>query len=144
MVDRDIEAGGLWFGRVAVGREWVLGDDVSALSRIRGVFPRDEIKVRYTNGRSQSSRVIELYIVDDRRQVQTTGLRRPGDLQGAVDCLRKRVPEAAFGEYGSGEWSAFLHQTEEEWQARERAFRRRREQRLAGERQGMGNAGHGL
>lgn len=144
MVDQDIQEHGQWFDRIAIGKEWVFGDDVSSIARIRGVFPRDEMKSRYTNGRYQSYRIIELHIVDDRRQVQTTGLRRPGDLQGAVDCLRKRVPEAAFGEYGSGEWSAFLHQTEEEWQARERAFRRRREQRLAGERQGMGNAGHGL
>ena len=131
MVDRDIEANGLWFDRVAIGHEWVLGDDASAISRIRGVFPRDEIKVRYSNGRRQSSRVLELYLVDDRRQVQTTGLRKPGELQAAVQCLRLRAPEAVFGEYGSRAWAGFLHQTEEEWQAMERAFRLRREQRLA-------------
>ena len=142
MVDRDIEANGQWFDRVAIGREWVLGDDVSSIPRIRGVFSRDEVKVRVTGNRRQSTRIVELWIVDDRRQLQTTTLRSPSELQMAVTCLRLRVPEARFGGYES--MSAFTGQTEEEWQARERAFRRRREQRLAGERQGMGNAGHGL
>ena len=36
MVDRDIQENGQWFGRVAIGEEWVFGDDVSAISRIRG------------------------------------------------------------------------------------------------------------
>ena len=99
MVDRDIQENGQWFGRVAIGEEWVFGDDVSAISRIRGVFPRDEIEVHYNNGRRQSTRIIELYIVDDRGQVQSTSLRKPGDLQAAVDCLRQRVPGARFAEY---------------------------------------------
>ena len=129
MVDKDIEANGQWFDRVAIGKEWVLGDDVSAIPRIRGVFSRDEIKVHYSNGRRQSARIIELYIVDDRRQVQTTGMRKPAELQAAVTCLRLRVPEARFGGYES--MSAFTGQTEEEWQAMERDFRRRRDQRLA-------------
>ena len=72
MVDRDIEANGQWFDRVAIGKEWVLGDEVTSIARIRGVFPRDEIKVHYSGGRRQSARVVELYIVDDRKQVQVT------------------------------------------------------------------------
>ncbi|USF27219.1 hypothetical protein N510_002165 [Firmicutes bacterium ASF500] len=129
MVDRDIEANGQWFDRVAIGKEWVLGDEASAISRIRGVFSRDEIKVRYSNGRRQSTRVIELYIVDDRKQVQLTAMRNPGELKMAVTCLRLRVPEARFAGYES--MSAFTSQTEEEWQAMERDFCRRRDQRLA-------------
>ena len=43
MVDKDIQASGQWFDRVAIGKEWVLGDDVSSIARIRGVFSRDEI-----------------------------------------------------------------------------------------------------
>ena len=132
MVDRDIQENGQWFDRVAIGKEWVLGDDVSSVARIRGVFPRDEIKSRYTNGRRQSYRLIELYIVDDRRQVQSTGLRKPAELQAAVNCLRLRAPEAYFGDYTSG-WSDFIHQSDEEWQALERSYVRRRDQRLARE-----------
>ena len=132
MVDQDIQEHGQWFDRIAIGKEWVFGDDVSSIARIRGVFPRDEMKSRYTNGRYQSYRIIELHIVDDRRQVQTTGLRNPAELQAAVNCLRLRAPEAYFGNYASG-WSDFIHQTDEEWQALERSYLRRRDQRLARE-----------
>lgn len=131
MVDQDIQANGQWFDRVAIGKDWVLGDDVSSIARIRGVFPRDEITAHYSNGRRQSSRVIELYIVDDRKQIQTTGLRRPDELKAAVDCLRLRAPEARFDDYAA--LSDFLGRTEEEWQVMERDFRRRRNERLAEE-----------
>jgi len=129
MVDKDIEANGQWFDRVAIGKEWVLGDDVSSIDRIRGVFARDEIKVHYTNGRRQSARIIELYIVDDRRQVQSTGLRKPDELKAAVSCLRLRAPEAYFSDYKN--MTDFTTQSEEEWQAVERSIARRRSQRLA-------------
>lgn len=131
MVDRDIQENGQWFDRVAIGKEWVLGDDVSSIARIRGVFYRDEIKVRYTNGRRQSARIIELYIVDDRQQIQSTGLRKPSELQAAVNCLRLRVPEALFDDYRH--MSDFTGQSEEEWQATNRSHLRRRDQRLAQE-----------
>lgn len=129
MVDRDIEANGQWFDRLAIGKEWVFGDEVTSIARIRGVFPRDEIKVHYTNGRRQSARIVELYIVDDRRQIQATGLRKPAELEAAVSCLRLRAPEAFFDSYAH--MSDFTGQSEEEWQAVERSFQRRREQRLA-------------
>lgn len=131
MVDEDIQENGIWFDRVAVGKEWVLGDDVTSLSRVRGVFPRDEIKVRHANGRRQSARIVELWIVDDRRQVQCTGLRNPGELEMAVNCLRLRCPEAVFSSYSR--MSEFLGKTEEDWQAMERDYRCRRDQRLARE-----------
>ena len=129
MVDRDIEANGQWFDRVAIGREWVLGDEVTSIARIRGVFPRDEIKVRYSGGRRQSARVVELYIVDDRKQVQVTGLRSPSELEMAVTCLRLRAPEAHFDNHNR--ITQFLDRSDEDWQAMERDFCRRRDQRLA-------------
>ena len=131
MVDRDIEANGQWFDRVAIGREWVLGDDVTSIARIRGVFPRDEIKVHYSGGRRQSARVVELYIVDDRRQVQVTGLRSPSELEMAVTCLRLRAPEAHFDDHSH--ITRFLDRPEEDWQAMERDYCRRRDRRLAEE-----------
>ena len=67
--------------------------------------------------------------MDDRRQVQSTGLRKPAELKAAVDCLRLRVPEAHFDNYSN--MSKFAGQSEEEWQALERDFVRRRDQRLA-------------
>ena len=129
MVDKDIQENGQWFGRVAIGKEWVFGDDVTAISRIRGVFLRDEVLIRHVNGRRQHSRIMELWIVDDRRQLQVTNLRTPDDLKAAVDCLRLRAPEAFFDNYKN--MSDFTDQTDEEWQATNRSVARRREQRLA-------------
>ena len=129
MVDKDIQENGQWFDRIAIGKEWVFGDEVTAISRIRGVFLRDEVKVRHTNGRRQSTRIMELYIVDDRRQIQATSLRRPNELKAAVDCLRLRAPEAHFDLYEH--MSDFTSQSGEEWLATDRSYLRRREQRLA-------------
>jgi len=131
MVDKDIRENGIWFDRVAVGKEWILGDDATLLTRVRGVFPRDEIRVRHANGRRQTARIVELWIADDRRQIQCTGLRAPGELEMAVNCLRLRCPEAVFSTYD--QMSGFVNQSEEDWQAMERDYRRRRDQRLARE-----------
>ncbi len=131
MVDRDIQENGVWFDRVAVGKEWILGDEAMSIPRVRGVFPRDEIKIRHNGGRQQSARIVELWLVDDRRQVQCTDLRSPSELEMAVNCLRLRCPEAYFSEYGR--MSGFLDKTEEDWQAMERDHRLRRDQRLARE-----------
>ncbi|MCI9156464.1 MAG: hypothetical protein HFF44_05900 [Lawsonibacter sp.] len=131
MVDKDIQENGQWFGRIAIGKEWVFGDDVTAISRIRGVFPRDEIVTRHAGGRRQTHRIMELWIVDDRRQVQCTGLRKPDDVKAAADCLRLRAPEAFFDSYKN--MSNFTDQSDEEWQATNRSVTRRRDQRLARE-----------
>ncbi len=123
MVDRDIQEEGLWFDRVAVGREWVLGDEASAISRIRVVFGRDEIKSRSVNGRVQTARILELYILDDRRQVQISALRKPRELKALLECLRLRAPAALFRPYR--EYPSFLSMTEEEWEGLERDYQRR-------------------
>lgn len=127
MVDRDIQENGQWFDRVAVGREWVLGDDASAIARIRAVFGRDEVRHHRHNGRTQTTRIIELYILDDRRQVQVTALRDPKELEPLLNCLRLRAPEALFRPYK--EYLDYCGRSEEEWQALERDFQRRRAQR---------------
>ena len=129
MVDKDIKENGQWFDRVAIGREWVFGDEVTSIARIRGVFPRDEIVTRHAGGRRRPHRILELYIVDDRRQIQATTLHKPAELQAAVDCLRLRMPEAFFDSYQN--MSDFTGQSEEEWQATNRSVIRRRDQRLA-------------
>lgn len=129
MVDKDIKENGQWFDRVAIGREWVFGDEVTSIARIRGVFPRDETIVRHAGGRRQSQRILELYIVDDRRQIQATTLHKPAELQAVVDCLRLRAPEAFFDSYKN--MSDFTGQSEEEWQATNLSVTRRRDQRLA-------------
>jgi len=123
MVDQDIRENGQWFDRVAIGKTWVLGDEVSAISRIRVVFGRDEIKRRYSGGRTQTTRIIELYIMDDRKQVQITDLKNPGELEAAITCLKLRAPDALFRPYS--EYANYCSKTDNEWQDLDREFRYR-------------------
>lgn len=127
-VDQDIRANGIWFDRVAIGNEWVLGDEAAFIPRIRGVFPRNEMKMRVSGNRSQTYRIVQLWLVDDRKQTQCTDLRSPSELDMAVKCLRLRCPEAFFSEYKK--LYDFVGKSEEDWQAMDRDFRARRDARL--------------
>lgn len=129
MVDQDIKDNGQWFDRVAVGKEWVLGDDASYIPRIRAVFGRDEVVHHHSNGRTQTRRIVELYILDDRRQVQVTSLRNPNELPALLDCLKLRAPGAVFCSYQ--EYPNYCGKSDEEWDALERDYRRRQGQRAA-------------
>lgn len=129
LVDEDIRQNGQWFDRVAVGKEWVLGDDASYIPRIRAVFGRDEVK-RYGSGkRTTAARITELYILDDRRQVQTTALRAPNELPLLLDCLKLRVPDALFLPYA--EYLDLCGSSEEEWERLLVEYRRRKGEREA-------------
>lgn len=123
MVDRDIRENGQWFDRVAVGRDWVLGDDVTAISRIRVVAGRDEVVHRHAGGRTQTARIVALHILDDRRQIQITGLRDPRELDALLTCLRLRAPEALTVPYSA--FSGYAGKSEEEWQELERTYQSR-------------------
>lgn len=125
MVDKDIEENGQWFDRVGIGKEWVLGDDASFIPRIRAVFARNEVKIVHRGNRTQSTRTVQLIIVDDRRQVQITGLRDPRELDAAISCLKLRTPAAYFSVYN--EYIGYCNKTDEEWAIMERRFRERKE-----------------
>ena len=127
MVDRDIQENGQWFDRAAVGKDWIFGDDVTSVDRVRAVFGRDEIVRHHHGGRTQTSRTVELWILDDRRQAQCTALRDYRELQPLMDCIRLRAPDALYRPYS--EYSAYCGKSEEEWQALEREYRQRRAQR---------------
>lgn len=127
MVDRDIAENGQWFDRVAVGKEWVLGDQVSYIPRIRLVFGQDELKCRNVNGRSQTTRIVCLYILDDRRQVQITGLRNPNELPMLLDCIRLRAPAALVRPYS--EYADWCGKSDEEWDQMLYEYRQRETER---------------
>lgn len=129
MVDEDIREHGKWFGKLAVGQEWVLGDEVSSISRIRGVFGRHEQRIVHSGNRTRSVLTVQLWIIDDRQQWQVTDLKTPKELEGAMDYLYQRVPAAVFGGYDSKEYNAMHYAKEEEWQAMERAYRQRKAQK---------------
>ena len=129
MVNRDIGQNGQWFDRIAVGKEWVLGDEVSAISRIRVVFGRNEIVRHHTQRGTQSTRVVELYIMDDRHQVQASSLRDLRELEPLMECLALRAPDALFLSYD--EFTKYNVMEEDEWQKVLQDYRRRKGQREA-------------
>lgn len=126
-VDKDIRENGIWFDRIAVGKEWVLGDEASLLSRIRAVFGRDEVVSHGSGKYRQHTRVVELYILDDRKQAQISTLQNPNELPMLIDCLKLRSPDAVFLPYN--QYYNYLHKSAEEWEALEKEYRSRREQR---------------
>ena len=128
MVDEDVRQNGQWFGRLAVGHEWILGDEVSYIPRIRGVFWRDETRTRRSGNRVTTTRILQLWILDDRQQCRPTDLRQPKELQAALDCLRQRIPAAVFAKYDSREYNDCIHADEQQWYFMEREFERRKEQ----------------
>ena len=127
MVDKDIIENGIWFDRIAVGHEWVLGDQVSLLSRIRAVFGRDEIVSHGSGKNRQHTRIVELYILDDRKQAQISTLRNPRELPMLLDCLKLRAPDALFLPYQR--YHDYLSKSDREWDELEREYRSRKEQR---------------
>ena len=99
LVDQDIQENGQWFDCVAVGKEWVLGDQASYIPRSRGVFWRDEVVHRRMGGRIHTGRVLELRILDDRHQVQLTTLRDHRAMQPLVEEIRMQAPDAVYLPY---------------------------------------------
>lgn len=129
MVDQDLKANGQWCGKLGVGKEWVLGDEVSSIPRIRGVFSREEHHIHHAGKRNQAVHIYEIWIVDDRRKRQVTTLRSRKELEEAMDCLRRRAPAAVFGVYDSGEYQDLVYAEEDEQQyTQERAYRQRQAQ----------------
>jgi len=123
MVDNDLKANGQWFGTVGIGQEWVLGDLATRIDRIRGIFVVDEIHQHSTQTGSRTSRNLELVLIDDRWQKNTTDFKDPQELRAAADCLALRAPYAQRG--GSGQRSSFLNMDESAREEFEREFRQK-------------------
>lgn len=121
MVDQDIRQNGQWFDKVAVGKEWVLGDVASYLPRVRVFFGRDEIKTHGSGERVNTSRIVELYILDDRRQCQITTLRNPRELAPLLDYISLRAPDALRRPYS--EYASWCQKTDMEWENMLREYR---------------------
>lgn len=124
MVDSDIAQNGTWFGPLAVGREWVLGDEASRLDRVRGIFYLDKTERHHTSNGTKTSRILQLILLDDRRQTQTTDFSQPDDLEGAFLFLKERLPDAFYGT--KQQMDSLVSQTQEEWHQTEADFEKRR------------------
>ena len=134
MVDEDLCRNGQWFGKLAVGSEWVLGDEAVMISHIRGAFWQDQIRTRRSGNRVRTTRILELWILDNRQQCHSTAFRLPKELQAAVECLRQRIPTAVFGEYDSREYNDCIHADEQQWYFMEQEYERRKIQLEQGSR----------
>ncbi len=129
MVDGDLRESGQWFGPVGVGREWVLGDGVNKIDRIRGIFVVNELHQHHTQTGVRTRRDMELVLIDDRWQRTVTSFHDLKDLQAAADCLRLRVPEAAWG--SNGQNMDFWTMDESAREDFERDFRQRQARRAS-------------
>lgn len=114
MVDDDLKANGQWFDKVGVGKEWILGDVASYIPNIRMVFGRDEIIHRHSGNRTVTSRVIELYIIDDKQKPQVTSLKDHNELQPLMTCIRLRNPDALYLPYN--QYSSYISKSNDEWE----------------------------
>ena len=140
MVDRDIEANGQWFEKVAVGKEWVLAEKASYIPRIRVFFGRDEIRTHRSGERVNTSRILELHILDDRRQHQITTLHNPKELQALLDCISLRAPDALRRPYS--EYISWIQKSDMEWENMLREYRVRQGERdMAAFQSGGGDTG---
>lgn len=129
MVDSDLKENGQWFGPVGIGKEWVLGDVANRIDRIRGIFVVDQLRVRQRGNRTQSSRTLELVLIDNRWQKSVTIFRDPGDLQAAADCLALRVPDARRGK--NDQYASLLQMDESQREEFERDFRQKQNRRAS-------------
>ncbi len=121
MVDRDIQENGQWFDKVSVGKEWILGDVAVYIPRIRIFFGRDEIRTRRSGDRVNSTRILELHILDDRKQHHILDFRNPQELKAAVNCVSLRAPDALLRPYKEfGRWQG---KSDMEWENLLREFR---------------------
>ena len=129
MVDRDLKESGLWFGPVGVGREWVLGDGVNRIDRIRGIFVVNELHQHHTSTGPRTRRDMELVLIDDRWQRTGTSFNNLKDLQAAADCLALRVPDARRGNGSQG--TSFWTMDESAREEFERDFQQKRNRRAS-------------
>ncbi len=140
MVDRDIKANGQWFDKVAVGKEWILGEEASYIPRIRLFFGRDEIVRRHSGDRIQTSRVLEVYVMDDRRQTRIYTMKNPGELKALLNCISLRAPDALQRPYREyADWNG--SKTETEWEHMLREYRVKQGEREFQEFQSQGRTG---
>lgn len=126
-VDHDLEKNARWFGKVGVGREWVLGDGANRIDRIRGIFVVNELHQHHTQTGVRTSRNMELVLIDDRWQRTVTSFNSLKDLRAAADYLALRVPDAQRGV--NGENINFWTMDEEARQNFEREFRQKQRRR---------------
>ena len=127
LVDEDIAAYGRWFGNIAVGRQWFFGDQVVALSRIRGIF-YEISRIRQDN---KTTYFYYLKLIDETNQLFLSHAEDKDALMSAYEFLRLCIPEARWGDDGA--MTALHSLTSSQWEQFEQEFSAKREARLTKE-----------
>ena len=99
----------------------MLGDQASFIPRIRVFFGRDETTTRRRGERMITTRILELHILDDRRQHQMTTLRKPRELRALLECISLRAPDALCRPYR--EYASWCQKSDTEWEDMLREYR---------------------
>lgn len=91
LIEKDIHENGRQFGKVWVGKEWVLGDEAMRIDRIRGIFDL----------RQWNTQRMDYYIclIDDLKNDQTTELILEVEMNRLYSYLTSIIPYARRGTY---------------------------------------------
>lgn len=106
-IDKDIEENGKKFGKIRVGKDWILGIEAMRIDRIRGIFT-----FRMWRGKMREHSIC---LVDDRQNILTTSLTLAKQLDELNDYLTGLLPRAATGNFK--DYLAFIAKDKEEMEA---------------------------
>lgn len=94
-IDKELDQGVKTFGKVYIGREWILESQAMRLSRVQGVFCFDQGEGDFV-----------LCCVDNARNIWTSSFQYEDDRSRAVKYLNSRFPEFVFGDKNA--YNSFL------------------------------------
>lgn len=106
-IDKDIEENGKKFGKIWVGKDWILGIEAMRIDRIRGIFT-------FTMWRGKM-REHSICLVDDQQNILTTSLTFVKQLDELNGYLTGLLPRTATGNFK--DYLAFVAKDKEEMEA---------------------------
>lgn len=111
-IDRDIGENGKKFGKVWVGKEWILEMQAMRIDRIRGIFVFSLLRGKM--------REYSICLVDDRQNIITATLTYGEQCDELNDYLTGLLPRAATGNFE--DYMAFIAKDKAEMEAFNREF----------------------
>lgn len=111
-IDRDMAENGKMFGKVWVGKEWILEMQAMCISSIRGIFTFSLLRGKM--------REYSICLVDDRQNIITVTLTHVKQCDELNDYLTGLLPRAATGNFK--DYMAFVAKDKEEMEVFNREF----------------------
>lgn len=113
-VDEDLTDGCMTFGRLLVGKEWILGEEAMRVNRVRGIFRSNMLK--------KNAREYGIILVDDNDNILTATITRKSDWEAAYNYLTGLFPQADSGEMK--DYMTFIAHSCEEREENNKRFER--------------------